>query len=50
MREVGPKLGDLHWGESTGLGRESSVLSEKPLSMLEAARDAMRLREGRLHF
>ena len=44
MREMGPKLGDLHWKESTGLGKESRVLSEEALSMLEAARDAMRLR------
>ena len=31
MREVGPRLGDhdLHWGESTGLGRESKVLPEE---------------------
>ena len=45
MREMGPKLGDLHWKESTGPGRERRVLSEEALSMLEAARDAKRLRE-----
>ena len=45
MREMGPKLGDLHWKDSTGLGKEGRVLSEEALSMLEAARDAMRLRE-----
>ena len=39
MREL-----DLHWKESTGLGKESRVLPEEALSMLEAARDAMRLR------
>ena len=44
MREVGPKLGDLHWKESTGFGKEGRVLPEETLSMLEAARDAMRLR------
>ena len=45
IREMWPKLGDLHWKESTGLGRESRVLSKEALSLLEAARDAMRLRE-----
>jgi hypothetical protein len=45
MREMGPKLGDLHWKGSTGLGKESRVLSEEALSMLEAAREARRLRE-----
>ena len=45
MREVGPKLGGLHWKEPTGLERESRVLSEEALSMLQAARDVMRLRE-----
>ena len=40
MREMGPKLRDLHWKESTGLGRESRALPEEALSMLEAARDA----------
>ena len=45
MREIGPKLGDLHWKESTGLGRESRVLPEEAMGMLEAAREAMRLRK-----
>ena len=45
MWEMGPKLVDLHWKESTGLGRESRVLSEEALSLVEAARDAMRLSE-----
>ena len=45
MREMGPRLGDLQWKESTGLGRESKVLSEEAMGMLEAARTARRLRE-----
>ena len=45
MREIGPRLGDLHWKESTGLGRESRVLPEEAMGMLEAARTARRLRE-----
>ena len=44
MREMGPKLGDLHRKESTGLGKESRVLPEEALSMLEAARDAICMR------
>ena len=47
MREIGPRLGDLHWKESTGLGRESKVLSEEAVGMLEAARTARRLRRLR---
>ena len=47
MREMGPRLGDLHWKESTGLGRdlESKVLPEEAMGMLEAAKTARRLRE-----
>ena len=45
MREIGPRLGDLHWEESTGLGRESKVLPEEAVGMLEAARTASRLRD-----
>ena len=37
-------MGALHWKESTGLGRESRVLPEEALRMLEVARDDMRLR------
>ena len=44
-REFGPRLGDLHWKESTGLGREGKVLAEEAMGMLEAARTARRLRE-----
>ena len=44
MREMGPWLGDLHWQESTGLGSEIRVLSEEAMDMLEAAREARRLR------
>ena len=29
MREGGPQLSDLHWKESSGLGRESNVLPEE---------------------
>ena len=43
--EIGPRLGDLHWKESTGLGRESKVLPEEAMGMLEAARTARRLRD-----
>ena len=45
MREIGPRLDDLHWKESTGLGRERRVLPEEAMGMLEAARTAKRLRE-----
>ena len=45
MREIGPRLGELHWKESTGLGRESKVLSEDAVGMLEAARTARGLRD-----
>ena len=34
MREMGPRLGDLHWKESTGVRRESKVLSEEAMGML----------------
>ena len=47
MREVGPRLGDLHWKGSNGLGRESKVLPEEAVGMLGgvgAARTARRLR------
>ena len=45
MREMGPRLSDLHWKESTRLGRESKVLPDEALGMLEVARTARRLRE-----
>ena len=45
VREIDPRLGDLHWKESTGLGRESKVLPEEAVGMLEAARTARRLRD-----
>ena len=45
MRETGPRLGGLHWEESIGLGRESKVLPEEAMGMLEAARTARRLRD-----
>ena len=45
MREIAPRLGDLHWKESTGLGMESKVLPEEAVGMLEAARAARRLRD-----
>ena len=45
MREMGPRLGDLHWKESIGLGRESKVRPGEAMGMLEAARTARRLRE-----
>ena len=35
----------MHWKESTGLGRESKVLPEGAVGMLEAARTARRLRD-----
>ena len=35
MREVGPKLGDLHWRGATGLGYRSRVLQEEAAGMLE---------------
>ena len=44
MREMGPKLGDLHWKESTGLGKEGRVLPAEAMGMLAAARTARRLR------
>jgi hypothetical protein len=37
---MGPRLGDLHWKESTGLGGESKVLPEEAMGMLEAAMTA----------
>ena len=43
MREIGPRLGDLHWEESIGLGKEGKVLPEEAVGMLEAARTARRL-------
>ena len=43
MRDVGPQLGNLHWKESTGLGKASRVLPEEAMGMLEAARTAKRL-------
>ena len=45
VREMGPRLGDLHWKEPTGLGRECRVLPEEVMDMLEAAMEARRLRE-----
>ena len=45
MREVGPKLGDLHWREATGMGQKSRVLPAEAAGMLEAARHAKRLRD-----
>ena len=36
MREVGPKLGDLHWREATGMGQRSRVLPAEAAGMLEA--------------
>ena len=45
MREIVPRLGDLHWKESTRRGGESKVLAEEVMGMLEAARTATRLRE-----
>ena len=44
MREVGPKLGDLHWREATRMGQRSRVLPKGAAGMLEAARHAKRLR------
>ena len=44
-REMEPRLGDLHWKESTGLGRESKVLPEEAMGMLEAVRTARRPNE-----
>ena len=40
MREVGPKLGDLHWREATGMGQRSRVLPAEAAGMLETARHA----------
>ena len=47
IREVGPKLGDLHWREATGMGQRSRVLRMpvEAAGMLEAARHAKRLRD-----
>ena len=45
MREMGPKLGSLHWKGSTWLEEEGRVLPEEAMGMLEAARTARRLRE-----
>ena len=45
MREVGPKLGYLHWREATGMGQKSRVLPAEAAGMLEAARHAKRLRD-----
>ena len=45
MRDAGPALGDLHWRETVGLGKESVVIPEEAVDMLEAARQARRLRE-----
>ena len=42
--QVGPQSGELHWEEPTGLGRESRVLPEGAMCMLEATRTARRLR------
>ena len=44
VREVGPKLGDLHWREATGMGQRSRVLPAETAGMLEAARRAKRLK------
>ena len=43
VRGVGPQLGELHWEESTGLGRESKVLPGEAVGMLEAGQTARRL-------
>ena len=43
--EVGPKLGDLHWREATGMGQKSRVPPAEAAGMLEAARHAKRLRD-----
>ena len=40
-----PQLGELHWKESTGLGKASKLLPEEAMGMLEAARAARRLRD-----
>ena len=40
MRGVGPPLGELHWKGSTGWGKESKVLPEEAMGMVEAARAA----------
>ena len=41
MREIGPWLGDLHWKESTGLGKEGRCCQRRQcMGMLEAARTA----------
>ena len=41
--KCGATAGDLHWKESTGLGKASNVLPEEAMGMLEAARTAKRL-------
>ena len=45
MREVGPKLGDLHRREATGMGQKCRVLPTEAAGMLKAARHAKRLRD-----
>ena len=45
MREVGPKLGDLHWREATGMGQKSRVLPAEAAGMLDAARHVRRIRD-----
>ena len=45
MRELGPRLGDLHWKESVGQGQESKALTAEAQAMLEAGRVAKRMRE-----
>ena len=45
LREVGPKLGDLHWREATGMGQKSRVLPAEAAGMLEAARHARMIRD-----
>jgi hypothetical protein len=32
MREMGPKLGDLHWREAPGMGQKSRVLQQRQLA------------------
>ena len=45
MRDTGPALGDLHWRVSTGFGRESKVVPEEAMDLVEAGRQARRLRQ-----
>ena len=45
MRGVGPKLGDLHWREVTGMGQRCRVLPQEAMGMRETVRHAKRLRE-----